>query len=156
MPTLLPASSVLKSATIVTASRTIALSRLARDLLLLKLALAALVAASRLVLLSGISGCAVQAAAMLAEKIGRRCYLRKDGLAASACKPAFAEPVGALLDIFLAQLASSHLPRQCDHHGFKRFHWLHLLTLAALQMAKGPATCQTSRLHFFIHLFQLC
>ena len=154
MPTLSDASSA--STAFVTACRAVPLSGLALDLLLLKLALAALVLASLLVLLPGISGCTVQAAVLPTIKIRRSCDFRKDGLAASACEPSCSLPLAVLLDFLLAQLASSHLLRQCNHQLVKLFHWLHLLALAALQMVKGPATCQASRLHFFIHLLQLC
>ena len=139
-----------------TACWAVALSGLSLNLLLLKLALASLVAASRLVLLPGISGSAVQAPSLLLVGPWGRCSAWKEHSAASACEPSSALPLAVLLDVLLAWFANSHPLRQCDHHGFKLFHWLHLVALAALQMVKGPATCQASRLHLFIHLFQLC
>ena len=156
MPTLSPASSASESAAFVPASRTIALSRLSLDLLLLKPALATPLLASVLVLLSGIPGSAVQAPLLLSAGLWRRCSAWKEGFATPTCEPSCSLPLAVLLDFLLAQLASSHLLRQCNHHLVKLFHWLHLLALAALQMVKGPATCQASRLHFFIHLLQLC
>ena len=139
-----------------TACWAVALSGLSLNLLLLKLALASLVAASRLVLLPGISGRAVQAPSLLLFGPLGRCSACKERSAASACEPSSALPLAVLLHVLLAWFANSHPLRQCDHYGFKFFHWLHLVALAALQMVKGPATCQASRLHFFIHLFQLC
>ena len=116
----------------------IALSGLARHLLLLKLALAAFVLASLLILLPRIPRSAVQAAVLPTIKIWRRCSAWKKGSATKAGEPSGALPLAGLLDLLLAWLANNRPRRQCDHHSFKVFgftvsHWLHFKLPNALQ-----------------------